>query len=282
MIDPVTGQIILTGVQALGSGLGAYASGQQANKNAQLQQQQLSANTGLNYQQLGQNDRQFQQNSNLDRAKYLDDRATNAARLQQRLNMAPMADRASYLLQQRLGVSPGPVQIRDYTTGTMPGEGQVGGGATDVLGAMQRLNSAYQPGAGGFDTRGLTDALAQLRDPSQVPGMYGAQSPDQMRYAAEMQQLMIDAANAKTSQDRLNIQARMARLQQSLGGTIPGGPGALPTVTMEGDAAQAAQDAVKQSARRRMATMAGVGGAIAGVPGAVLGALGSRLFGRRR
>jgi hypothetical protein len=107
--------------------------------------------------------------------------------------------------------------------------------------------------------------------------MYGAQGADQMRYGAERQQLMLDAANSKYAGDRVKLQDRANRLAGTLGGGA-----AAPTLATQQDVRQADEDASKAAARRRLMTMVGLGGALGGAigqfPGAVLGGLtGSRL-----
>lgn len=261
---PATATIIAAGIGAVGSGLTGYGQAQQAKQNQKLTAAQLAAQQGLNYQQLGQSDRQFGQTSNLNRANALDQRAVGAADLQRRLNLAPLSDQASYFLQQRAGMPPSAFQPRDFTRGTRPGAGAPTGGVTAGMNQAAQAMQGYRAGMGGIDTSALRGAIGRLQDESQLPGEYKAQSADQMRLGAEMQQRMVDAANAKKAGDRLNLQGQMNSLQQSMGGGI----GNAPNVLRAGDAEQAERDAEKAAAKKRLMTMLGLGAAAA-LPGAI-------------
>ena len=206
------------GISALGSALGGYSQAQAAKDAAKRQQQQAQQVLGQSYQQMGQNDRQFAQNSNLDRSKYLDQRALGAADIQRRINLTPIADQAAYGMRNMLGAAPAPFQPRDFTRGTMPGQGQASGGAAPMLAAQNAAMQQYTPGAGGMDNPELAATRERLKSMVGVPAEYAAMNPNQMRLGAEMQQMQIDAANAKKARDRVAIQDRMNRLQGSLGG----------------------------------------------------------------
>ena len=130
------------GISALGSALGGYSQAQAAKDAAKRQQQQAQQVLGQSYQQMGQNDRQFAQNSNLDRSKYLDQRALGAADIQRRINLTPIADQAAYGMRNMLGAAPAPFQPRDFTRGTMPGQGQASGGAAPMLAAQNAATQA--------------------------------------------------------------------------------------------------------------------------------------------
>lgn len=206
------------GVDALGGFFTGKSQADAARDAAKRQQQMQAQQLGQNYQQMGQQDRQFGQNANLDRSRYLDQRAVGAADLQRRINLNPIADQAAFGMRNMLGASPAPFQPRDFTRGTMPGSGQATGGAAPMMAAQNAAMQQYTPGAGGMDDSALIAARNRLQSMAGVPAEYQAQDPNQLRLGAEMQQMQIDAANAKKMQDRIAIQDRMTRLQGSLGG----------------------------------------------------------------
>lgn len=277
-MDPVTGSLIAAGVGALGSAFGGYSQAQAARDKARREQQQAAQALGQNYQQQGQQDRQFAQTNNMQRAQYLDDRAQGAAALQRRINLNPIADQAAYGIRNMLGAPPAAFQPRDFTQGTMPGAGRATGGSAPQLEAMQTAMQRYTPGAGGMDDAALVAARNRLQSMAGVPGEYTAQSPDQMRLGAEMQQLRVDAANAKTAGERIAIQNRINQLQASMGG---GGAG--PQVTMQNDVAQAGQDRERAQARNRLMAMLGLGGmSLGGLGGAAAGATLGAVIGNNR
>lgn len=89
-----------------------------------------------------------------------------AVAVQNRLNTAPMADNAQYLLMSKLGVPPTAFKPRDYTQAggatnlTTPATG----GAADQLAANQAASAKYTPGAGGVDTSALQLLLSKLKN----------------------------------------------------------------------------------------------------------------------
>lgn len=249
-------------IQGIGQGLSAYAAAKAAKEQAKTAAEQLKAQQGLSYQQLGQNDRQYGQTSNLNRAAQLDQRAVGAADLQKRLSLSPMADQAAYFLQQRAGVPPTAFKPRDYTAGQMPGSGQASGGITAGMNQAAQAMGQYKPGMGGLDTSALQDAVKRMRNESLVPGEYQAMDPNAMRLQSQMGQNMVDATTAKYSKDRLALQAQNDQLAAMIG-QMKGGQTA--NLTQPWDATQAQADAQKEAARKRMLSMIGLGtGGVAG------------------
>lgn len=124
----------------------------------------------------GQDERMYADKSAFDRAKYQDERLKAAIGVQRSLNMAPLNDRALYMLQQRAGATPAAFQARDFTRGTVPGAGQATGGMGSVLAAQQKAAQGYRPGMGGFDTSAMKDAFKRYMDPDTLPAAYQAQS----------------------------------------------------------------------------------------------------------
>lgn len=266
-MDPVTGSLIAGGISAFGSALGGATNAQAQRDAARRQQQIAQQQLGQNYQQMGQSERQFGQTSNLNRANQLDQRAVTAADLQRRMNLAPLADQAAFFLRQRAGAPPTAFQPRDFTQGTMPGAGRATGGVEAGMNQAQQAMQGYQAGMGGMDTSVLAEAIKRMRDPSQLPGEYMAQTPDQMRADAEIQQRLVEAANARTAGDRTRLQNQINALQ----GTMGGG-GQAPNVLRPNDIAQAQQDAERQAAQRRLMGMLGIPfGAIGAGIGGLIG-----------
>lgn len=109
----------------------------------------------------GQADRQFGANYNIDRMGKLDERATNAARLQRALNTAPLQDRAMYMLNQRLGMSP---------------SAYAQGGAAPLLEGLKSAAGSYQQGQGGMDTSALRSAISRMTSGADDPGAYRPES----------------------------------------------------------------------------------------------------------
>lgn len=275
MIDPVTGSLIFLGVGAAGNAITGANNAKMTRQQLEAQRQAQQQGLGQNYQQMGLQDRQFGQTSNMNRQQLLDERLKQASGVQEQLNRNPLRDQAMYMMQQRIGMVPGAVQPRDFTRGTMPGAGASTGGYAPVLNQMQTAAGQYRAGMGGMDASALRAQLAGLQDQSQMPGLYRPADPDAMRYGAERQQLQLDAANANYAKDRLALQDRANRLASTLGGGQ-----AAPQLTTAADRTQAAQDAEKKAAaNRRLMSMLGIGmGSGLGLAGAALGGLaGSRL-----
>ena len=271
-MDPVTASLIFAGVNAAGSA----ASGMNTAKmtRQQIEAQRLAQQQGLgqNYQQMGLQDRQFGQTSNMNRQQQLDQRMASASGVQEQLNRNPLRDQAMYMMQQRAGMAPGAFAPRDFTRGTMPGAGAPAGGYGPMLGQMQTAAGQYKPGMGGMDPSALRAQLTGLKDMSQMPGLYAASTPDAMRYGAERQQLQLDASNAKYAQERVDLQNRANRLA----GTLGGGQ-AAPQLAGAADYTQAEVDKDKKAAaKRRLMSMIGMGmgGAIGGLGGPIGAALG--------
>ena len=107
-----------------------------------------------------------------------------AAGVQSRLNTAPLADTAQYLLMSKLGAPPTAFHPRDIT---QPGGANnlktpATGGAADQLAANQAASAKYTAGAGGVDTSALQLLLQKLKGsaygspaamPSPSPTMHG-------------------------------------------------------------------------------------------------------------
>lgn len=162
------------GINALGSGITGYQNTKQAEADRKEKARQFDQEMALNRAKYAQGDAQYADQSNMGRAKYTDERGLTAGKLQQQLNLSPLADKASYMLMQRLGVSPGAFKPRDYTSGAAPGSGAASGGYGDVLAADKAALAAYTPGAGGWKTDAVQDTYNRLRDPSTLPDAYNA------------------------------------------------------------------------------------------------------------
>jgi hypothetical protein len=208
------GNVAAAGIGALGSALGgAAAAGAQQDAAAASKQQQRAA-MGMNYQQMGQNDRQFAQSNAMQRAQYMDQRATQAADLQRRANLTPLSDRASFFMQHLAGAGPQAFQARDFTRGTMPGSGTANTQLNTP--ALQKAMQSYTSGAGGMSNEALTSAIQQLRDPSQAPTQYQAQSPAVMQLEAEIASQQAQMAQDQRPAEQAKYRQRIAALQQQL------------------------------------------------------------------
>lgn len=106
---------------------------------------------------LGQEERQFGSEFGLQRMGALDERATQAARLQRALNTSGLQDRAAFLLNQRLGM--GPASFAQ-------------GGAAPVLDSLRGVAGSYQPGQGGMDFSVLRSAIGRMTSGADDPGAY--------------------------------------------------------------------------------------------------------------
>lgn len=83
------------------------------------------------------------------RTQALDEGAT-AVGLGRDLSMAPMRDQAMFMLQQRMGLSPGAMRPRDmFNESTSADVPQLGGIDLEEL---KRRNAGYTPGKGGYNT----------------------------------------------------------------------------------------------------------------------------------
>lgn len=139
--------------------------------------------------ELGQRDRQFGAEFGLDRMGRLDDRATQAARLQRSLNTSGLQDRAAFMLNQRLGM--GPASFAQ-------------GGAAPVLDSLRGAASSYQPGQGGMDFGALRSAIGRMTSGADDPGVY--QQGEQFRGPGAQYQ----AQRSTTGYTPTNYQARGA------------------------------------------------------------------------
>lgn len=186
---------------------------------AELEEKKRQANLemGFNYAGLGQKDAQFGQDSNLTRSKYLDERATTAADLRKRMNLAPLADRASAMLAARAGAAPAAFQARDYTRGTTPGAGAAMGGMADGLNAQRAAAQRYQLGEGGMmNNPELQAALDRLTSMAGVPEEYKAKDPARMRLEAALASAQQDLATSKLVRNREAARRSIAAIQQQL------------------------------------------------------------------
>lgn len=210
-MDPLTIGAIGTGINAIGSILTGSSQARQARQNAEQADRNWRYGRADQYQELGQNDRQFGAtlddrsrqflaslgididrlyqddrqfgaklneeaaqfafdrgqadrqfgaNYNIDRMGKLDERATSAARLQRALNTSPLQDRAMYMLNQRLGMSPG-----SYAQG----------GAAPLLEGLRNASGNYQQGQGGMDFSVLRNAIGRMTSGADDPGAYRAE-----------------------------------------------------------------------------------------------------------
>lgn len=217
-MDPGTATMFAAGIQGLGGLLGGMGQGQAQKEQTKAQKEALAMQARQNWEQMGMGDRQYGQNANMQRAQYLDQRGLTAADLRKRMNMTPLADRASYMLAQRAGAAPQAFQARDFTRGTTPGAGQATGGYAPSLNAQAAANQNYTAGAGGMANPELEAAMARLTNMAGVPAEYQAQDADQMRSQsaiADQQERM--AMDGRLSQAG-KYDARINRLRQVAAG----------------------------------------------------------------
>lgn len=166
------GQLGAAGINAIGSSISSSQNAALAKAELEEKRRQFDQEMALSRQKYNQSEAQYAQNDAWNNAKYQDERGIGAAKLQGQLNLSPLADKASYMLMQRLGVAPAAFQPRDYTKGTMPGAGAAAGGYSDVLAADQRALGSYTAGAGGWKTDALQAAYDRMRDPKTLPSLY--------------------------------------------------------------------------------------------------------------
>lgn len=185
-----------------GSILNAIGGNSAAKKQAAEAKAAREASERMGYQGMAQSDRQFGFNANMGRSGTLDNRALEAAAVQGKLNRAPMADQAQYLLMQRLGVAP-----RDISRGTAAFSSSPDPRATAA---------SYRPGMGGVDTSALQSAFARLSDESQVPGEYGSMSSTESQSDALRAQLMRRFATERDPVKREMLGKQIAELDRVL------------------------------------------------------------------
>lgn len=216
-MDPGTATLAAAGINFLGQGLLGWGQAKGAKEQAKMSQQQAQEQAKINYGQLGQDDRQYGQKSNLDRAGYLDQRAMQAAQLRSQMNKMPLADRAAAMLAARAGAAPAAFQARDYTRGMTPGAGAATGGYADTLNATRTAAQNYKLGAGGLmDNPEMQAALARLNSMAGIPGEYTAQNPMRMRLEAELAEQMELYASATKAKDKQKYAQRITQLRQTL------------------------------------------------------------------
>jgi len=113
----------------LGAGVSAYTTYRQGEQGRDQQGEQFDKTYQLQSEQMQRN------------------AAIQAA---DRINRAPMADRAQYLAMNQ--AAPTPFQPRDYTRGLSQIRGNATGGAAAQLAANAEAASKYEPGAGGVNS----------------------------------------------------------------------------------------------------------------------------------
>lgn len=187
-------------VNAVGSALSALGGSSAAKQSAKQASAARKSQERMGYAGMEQNERQFGFNANMGRANQLDGRSVAAADMQGRINRAPLADQAQYLIQQRLGLG-------------------------NVVNGMGNAAAAYRPGMGGVDTSYMVASRDRLADESQVPGEYQSQSGQQMRLTALRDEYMQQLALAKKPNDRATWEKRIRELDRILGAEAAGGSG---------------------------------------------------------
>lgn len=201
----------------LGNALIGGGTAQASKEQAKADKMRTEEQSKVSYGQLGQDDRQFAQKSNLDRSGYLDQRGMQAAALRNQMNKMPLADRAAAMLAARAGAAPAAFQARDYTRGMTPGSGQATGGYADTLNATRTAAQGYKLGDGGLmNNPEMQAALARLNSMAGVPGEYTAQNPARMRLEAELAEQMELYANARKASDKQKYAQRITQLKQTL------------------------------------------------------------------
>lgn len=221
-MDPLSAGLFVAGNVI--SGIGQGKANAAANR---LTKEQGRMAARQNWQQMGQADRQFGQNANMARAQYLDQRGVAAADLQKRLGLAPLADRAAYMLAARAGAAPAAFQARDFTRGGVAGEGAATGGYAPTLNAQAQAAQTYQAGAGGLQTDALQAALTRLRDMAGVPGEYQAREGGQMAIQSKIDQDLENMAGERRAGELRKYQQRLDRLRMVQRGEplpVPTGP----------------------------------------------------------
>lgn len=214
-MDPLTTAAL---IQAGGSLLGGIGQGQAMKAQTKAQKQIAEMQARQNWEQMGMGDRQFGQQANLNRSRYMDERAIGAADLQKRLSGAPLADRAAYMLAARAGAAPQAFQARDFTQGGMPGAGQAQGGYAPTLNAQAQAAQNYTAGAGGVRTDALEAALARLQSMAGVPAEYQAREGGQMRLQSEIDEQRERMANDGRALQTTRYNDRINRLQRQMDG----------------------------------------------------------------
>lgn len=221
-MDPLSVGLTVGGNILAGIGQGkAQAAATRLNKEQGREQARL------NWQQLGQADRQYGQNANMARAQYLDQRGVAAADLQKRLGLAPLADRAAYMLAARAGAAPAAFQARDFTRGGEPGAGAATGGYAPMLNAQAQAAQNYTAGAGGLQTDALEAALARLRSMAGVPAEYEAREGGRMALDSKIDEQRLFMANETKAGELRKYQNRLNRYDMLRRGEplpVPTGP----------------------------------------------------------
>lgn len=143
-IDPATLSALSGIFGGLGGGLGAGANARQ----------QLDMWRG----NMAQNQRQFNAQHGLDQRAQNQSEAAQAMGIQRALATLPLQDRAAYLLNARLGMTPSSFNPRDLLNN--PNGPTSGGGYNQA--DLASANSAYTSGAGGI-LGNQTALLAMLR-----------------------------------------------------------------------------------------------------------------------
>lgn len=201
----------------LGNALIGGGTAKASKEQAKADMRRTEEQSKISYGQLGQDDRQFAQKSNLDRSGYLDSRAMQAAAIRSQMNKMPLADRASAMLAARAGAAPAAFQARDYTRGTTPGSGAASGGYADTLNATRTAAQNYKLGDGGMmNNPELEAARARLTSMAGIPGEYTAKDPTRMRLELELAEQRELYANATKAKDKQKYAMRITQLAQTL------------------------------------------------------------------
>lgn len=201
----------------LGNALIGGGTAKASKEQAKADMRRTEEQSKISYGQLGQDDRQFAQKSNLDRSGYLDQRGLQAAQLRSQMNKMPLADLAAAMLAARAGAAPAAFQARDYTRGTTPGSGAASGGYADTLNATRTAAQKYQLGDGGLmNNPEMQAALNRLNSMAGIPEEYTAQNPTVMRLQSELAEQMELYANATKAKDKQKYAMRITQIKQTL------------------------------------------------------------------
>lgn len=162
MIDPGTAILISAGL----SGVGGLLKSNKMSRE-QLAEQAREFNLSQQFtEEMGRTSNQFDQTKNI-------------GDMQRRIEQAPMRDKALYMLNQRLGMTPQSFQPRDMANPGSPGAANPQGGGIDSA-SLQSSMGRYrapnfmtdQAGSGGVDPRIYHQMMARLG----LSGTYGNQS----------------------------------------------------------------------------------------------------------
>jgi hypothetical protein len=216
-----SGNPYIEGARFVADVAGGIAEGRRERDEAQWNRRQQALDRARSYRALGQDDKQFGANFNLSRMGALDERATDAADAQRRLSLAPLTDRASYMLQARAGAAPQAFQARDFTKGSAPGSGAAQGGFAPSLALQATAAEQYKAGMGGVDTSALQAALSRLTSMSGVPEEYSAQTSGNAQLEDVYNSALSDFYSAKLERNRAEAHRKLVALAPQFGRTPP-------------------------------------------------------------